>query len=389
MALKISVIIPIHNSAPFLPLCLDSLTEQKFKDIEYLLIDDGSDDLSPSIMREYAARDGRFKLYTQANRGPSAARNLGLKMANGEYISFVDSDDFLELEAYAKIWDSIEKNGKPDCLIFGATPYPRQAPEHLWHALSPRNVVYEEFRPEMLFLEVGSRPFLWMQVFKAEIIRQHAVKMNEQIRLGEDQLFQIELLPYTKKTVFIAERLYNYRWYRPGSIMHISEKNKFKKQLLHVDLIDRAFTAIEYRHKSDEMLTLALSWSIFFMWEELFAMMEKRENEVAARLTSVWEKHGCQRLESRLNSWGRVRYKHILLMAIQDKNERIAAMRAAISYLEKEVEELKTTHEYKQMQKESARRRTPIGRLRESLKTRGLRGTAKRIVKKAVKAYEV
>ena len=93
---KISVIVPIFNVEKYLKECLESIINQTFKDIEIICINDGSTDNSLDILNQYAEKDNRIKVITQSNQGLSAARNTGIKYANGEYISFIDSDDYID-----------------------------------------------------------------------------------------------------------------------------------------------------------------------------------------------------------------------------------------------------------------------------------------------------
>lgn len=107
----ISIIVPIYNAASFLPTCIESLIMQTVRDIEVLLVDDGSTDSSLSIARDYAQRDVRVRIIEQAHAGQSVARNTGLQQANGEFIAFVDADDQLEpdwCEQHLKAIDGVD-----------------------------------------------------------------------------------------------------------------------------------------------------------------------------------------------------------------------------------------------------------------------------------------
>ena len=100
---KISVIIPVYNSEKFLKKCLDSIINQTLNDIEIICIDDGSTDKSLRILNNFADKDNRITIINQKNSGPSAARNKGIENAKGEYIGFVDSDDWIDLDFYEKL----------------------------------------------------------------------------------------------------------------------------------------------------------------------------------------------------------------------------------------------------------------------------------------------
>lgn len=116
---KISVIVPCFNSAFYLRECLDSLVNQTYKDLEIILVDDCSVDNTYEIMNEYAKRDNRIKvLRNEENKGAGFSRNKGLDIAEGEYVTFVDSDDFLSLDVYENVNDAIEKNNCPDIIRF-------------------------------------------------------------------------------------------------------------------------------------------------------------------------------------------------------------------------------------------------------------------------------
>ena len=116
---KISVIIPIYNSAEFLRECLDSVVNQTFQDFEVICINDGSTDNSLRILEEYAEKDSRFTVRSQENQGQSVARNHGMQLAKGEYILFVDSDDLLELNAMEYLWKEVSAQNL-DILYFDA-----------------------------------------------------------------------------------------------------------------------------------------------------------------------------------------------------------------------------------------------------------------------------
>jgi glycosyltransferase involved in cell wall biosynthesis len=107
----VSFIVPVYNVEPYLHQCLDSLLAQTFDDLEVICIDDGSGDGSPAIIREYADKDGRIRFERQHNQGPSVARNRGMELARGEYLFFVDSDDFVEPEMLERLVDRARLTG--------------------------------------------------------------------------------------------------------------------------------------------------------------------------------------------------------------------------------------------------------------------------------------
>ena len=122
--IKLSIILPVYNVAPYLKMCLDSILEEIKDDTEVIIIDDGSTDDSPSICDAYAFKDNRIRVQHQANAGLSAARNAGLSAARGHYISFIDSDDFIDSRVLNYMVSALETS-KADFAIssFVSIPY--------------------------------------------------------------------------------------------------------------------------------------------------------------------------------------------------------------------------------------------------------------------------
>ena len=112
----ISVIMPVYKSENFLSNCIKSILNQTYRDLEVILVDDGSPDSSGQICEEYAEKDGRIKVIHQKNAGAAAARNCGLKAATGKYIAFVDSDGMITLKGYHRIVSDIEITNYEDWL---------------------------------------------------------------------------------------------------------------------------------------------------------------------------------------------------------------------------------------------------------------------------------
>ena len=109
----ISVIIPIYNIMDCLPKCVDSVCRQTYSAMEILLVDDGSTDGTGALCDELAKKDARIRVFHKENGGSSSARNLGIREARGEYLGFVDSDDYVDADMYERLYGAIEKTGMP------------------------------------------------------------------------------------------------------------------------------------------------------------------------------------------------------------------------------------------------------------------------------------
>ena len=112
----ISIIVPVYNVEPYLRKCLDSILDQTYRDLEILIIDDGSTDGSGAICDEYAGKDDRIKVFHTENNGLSAARNLGLSKAQGKFVGFVDSDDWIEPDMFGVMHTRLNKSGADMCV---------------------------------------------------------------------------------------------------------------------------------------------------------------------------------------------------------------------------------------------------------------------------------
>lgn len=380
--LKISVIIPVYNTEQYLRTCLDSLLIQDFKNIEYILIDDGSTDSSLEICNEYKLKDNRFQVYHKENGGPSSARNLALSKARGEYITFVDSDDYIEPGTYTKL-NNILTSQNPDIIVFGGTPFPRNTPQWIWDLLSTRDVIYEKFEPKFIFDEVGTRPFLWLQLVKKDIIIKNNLQFDESMDLGEDQLFQILYFMYSSKVVFTSEKLYHYRVFREGSLMNKYASNIANKLNKHIDLVDKLFKRVLSVNNSNELRLKLFTWSIFFIWSDIINLLVIEQIKCAKRIVNVWEKYRCNKIIDKLDIWGQSRYKQIILMSEngEDLHQKIINYRKQITLLENEISELKNIPKIKKLLNRKERKNN-IKKIFYNLKHFGLKNTLKKILVK-------
>ena len=200
----LSIIVPVHNTAPWLRRCLDSLVGQTYRDLEIICVNDGSTDASGAILDEYAARDARIKVIHQKNAGVSAARNRGLDAATGAYVTFVDADDWVEPDAYEKVVSVFSDS--VDLVCFGVDvegvddsgleEYCNLMPDTEM-GLSPRFIA-------------GMNTSVWNKVYRVDIIRKHAVRFPEGQAYGEDVAFVCCYASVGKHVVGVSDKLYHY-----------------------------------------------------------------------------------------------------------------------------------------------------------------------------------
>ena len=218
---KISVIVPVYNTEKYLEECISSIVDQTFKDIEIICIDDGSTDNSLKILKDFEKRDDRITVIHQENQGPSKAKNVGLNHAKGEYVIFIDSDDFFELTAFEQCY-SLANELSFDFMIFKLLNFDNESRETVYR----RN-----FEMKWLKEKVGSDVFNYNDIsqnffkvspttagkfYKRELLKD--LRFNEQL-IFEDNPFFVTTLLKADRIYFHDSYLYNRRL-RNDSITH-------------------------------------------------------------------------------------------------------------------------------------------------------------------------
>lgn len=202
---KISIIIPIYNVEKYLPECLDSIISQTFSDIEIICINDGSTDDSLKILQDYKKKDNRIIIIDKQNEGSGIARNIGLKKALGEYICFIDSDDWLENStSLEKMYNAAEKDCL-DILIFGGySCYEKYGKLIKWkgkYRLKSLNKKYFKnvFGAKNIKKDIFKFPTTaWTKLYSREFLIKNEIKFQP-IKVGQDQLFFFPFYDFGEK----------------------------------------------------------------------------------------------------------------------------------------------------------------------------------------------
>ena len=248
-AALLSVIIPVYNVEPYLEQCLDSVVNQTYKNLEIICINDGSTDNSLKILEKYQKKDKRIKVINQKNKGVSVARNAGLDVATGEYIAFVDSDDYLELNAYEESMKVMLADRSVDLVEFRVNIFADND--------DPINVNREKVicrYYDTIFKLKQHSIVLWNKIFKAETIRKKGIRFLSGIVIAGDQYFSNAYFMLTHKTSFLDLCLYNYRVRNDSLIGWQVRSNHNRKMDLYYNydaLIDFAKKHNIYEEKKD------------------------------------------------------------------------------------------------------------------------------------------
>lgn len=209
----ISIIIPIYNAEKYIKRCVSSVIDQSYNKLEILLVNDGSTDNSLNICEAFATKDNRIKVISQDNGGVSKARNTGLRLAKGEYVMFLDSDDYM-LPDMCKTMLDVLYSKQADCVICGI-----QEPEGgLWCPL--RNIDYstlEDLKRDFIYqLNTELLSPCWNKIFKRQLITN---LFNEEISFGEDLIFDLEYLNNCSRLSFITTPLVYHEKQVAGSLV--------------------------------------------------------------------------------------------------------------------------------------------------------------------------
>ncbi|WP_292822505.1 glycosyltransferase [Methanobrevibacter sp.] len=229
--IKLSIIIPVYNVEKYLEECLDSVLNQTLKETEIICIDDGSTDNSLNILKEYSKKDKRVKIITKENGGQASARNLGIKEAQGEYIAFVDSDDFIEPEMFEKLYTK-SKDNKLDLAMCKIALYDNETEEINTLAWYYMLGVFRDFKKDVFShkdtkeftCEISVTPY--NKIYKTSLIKDNNILFPEGL-IFEDEKFFYDVYLRAKRVSIVDEFLYYYRTNRKGSTVDIAKESDY------------------------------------------------------------------------------------------------------------------------------------------------------------------
>lgn len=236
---KISIIIPIYNVEKYLSKCIDSILIQTYRDFELLLIDDGSKDKSGEICDTYAKMDNRVKVFHKDNGGVSSARNYGICKAVGDWISFVDSDDWVEKECYSTLMDD---DKVADLTYFGCCCCYIDGSRTVFSPCDFFSTNKNNIEKHLALLKDNNQKFeylgyTWNKLFKKELIDKYNIRFVEDLAMREDELFTLSYARYIDSLRVKSSVLYNYRVI-PTGLTHSIKRSKsylfLSKKLLDI-----------------------------------------------------------------------------------------------------------------------------------------------------------
>ena len=233
---KVSIIVPVYNVERYLSKCLDSLTNQTLKDIEIICVNDGSTDNSLGILKEYANKDSRIKIIDKQNEGVSVARNTGIEVATGQYLMFVDSDDYLVENACEKALNTIEHNDSDIC-IFGHYDL---VDEKLIKSGVNKDIIRAQKQNNQTYTAFSIN--IWDKIYNRNFLITNSIKFIPNLKTSEDVIFNFVCQFNNPKVSYSIEPLYVYRLTSENSATsksYIKSDIESLKQFMGLDIFKK------------------------------------------------------------------------------------------------------------------------------------------------------
>lgn len=247
---KVSVIVPVYNVDKYLARCLDSLIAQTLEDIEIICVNDGSTDNSEKILAKYAQKDKRIIVINQINSGLSEARNVGVRVAKGEFIGYVDSDDFVERDYYEKLFDAVKRNNADiacTCVIRENKKKKKRLIEY------KKETVVDTIKEKFELARIPEHCYVWNKIYNRKKLENSGIEFVRGLAY-EDTVYTPEVFEFMGKMVIVPNTWYHY-WKNSDSIIKSpSDKNRADKILGRKCLIEKCRKYNIKIRKKDEVL---------------------------------------------------------------------------------------------------------------------------------------
>lgn len=321
---KVSIIVPIYNVEKYLDRCIQSLINQTLKEIEIVLVDDGSPDNCPQMCDEYAKKDSRIKVIHKKNAGLGYARNSGMEIMTGEYVAFVDSDDFVDVKMYEVLYESAKQN---DCdAVFCG--FRTETSKGIWVNSDEvhQNELWEKEEVQHFMLNmIASGPRIkkerlyqmsvWHSIYKNKIIKENEILFpSEREVVSEDIPFQIDFLLKADKVAYIKNVFYSY-CLNGTSLTATFKFEKFDRfKRLRICLLDKC-NSLDFRNRVNRLF-IGYSRSLCFQYCSI-------NNSKSIHLKKVLEDNIWKTIDNEFSVSYLPLYSRVIYMAILSRNYKL------------------------------------------------------------------
>lgn len=296
---KISIIVPLYNGECTIGRCLDSLINQTIDDIEVVVVDDGSKDEGPDIVRKYIEKDNRIRLITQENKGSGAARNCGINEAKGKYVGFLDCDDFVDTKMYQIMVNALEQTGEKVAICQEKNVYlDKGETQFISETRFPVNDVTVFSSEQILEWQLNytymSLNSMCYEVLERTVFIDNSIRVPEMHRYAEDLVTSVGIFTHVDNVVIVPQSLYYY--------VHAKESRSYAYSLRHAEDIYTDWKEVcEYIKQSNKKVNIDnFSLGMFFSsMKHICWITDKREkkNIQVKIIKDIWKN------EKKKNKW--------------------------------------------------------------------------------------
>lgn len=293
----VSIIIPVYNVAQYLDDCLNSIIRQTYKNLEIIIIDDGSTDDSLEICRSFAAKDKRLTVIHQENAGVSAARNAGLSIMTGNYVLFIDSDDRIEQNMVESFIEILDENSKIDAVFCGYKEFDDETGTIIKEVVPNQSKLVDRDKGVAeIFGEYST--MLWNKMFRCSIIDKSDL-FDVTLKIGEDELWMVDVLKKANNIMLIGTPLYYYRSRAEGA-----SKGQVFSEAKMTDYESQKKVLKSINEYSSEALTLYAQQRLYYTGQDImklayyggyFDVYEKINREIED-VRKIWYKNHTNKL---------------------------------------------------------------------------------------------
>lgn len=237
----VSIIVPIYNAEKYLERCIDSLLGQTYEAIQIVLINDGSKDQSDRICKCYIEKDTRIKYIVKENAGVGAARNTGIEEADGDYICFVDADDYVEPQFIESLLSMYEQENAQLAICGFSEVHGEQLVNQ---TKGDKVCMSQEEAMYRLMCEDSYKGYVWNKMFRKDIIQEYGLQFDTRIAIWEDVLFVFQYMCHISSIIYDPKPLYKYLY----NVVSASHENN------HILGVEKAFSVIEAQKQIEKMI---------------------------------------------------------------------------------------------------------------------------------------
>lgn len=292
--MKVSVIVPVYNVESYLEQCLDSIVDQTYSNLEIILVNDGSTDRSGRICDEFAEKDSRINVIHQKNAGVSSARNSGIEVATGDYITFVDSDDWLDTEMYRKMTEAAKSVKFADLIMCDYFTFKPDSNEkintNLRGGLYTKPEITHEIYPYLLARKDFGRLSIAITcicLFKRSLLIENNIRFDEKLKYSEDNLFMTEVILKADSFLYLKDDyFYHYRQYDASRSKKYN--NEWWSNFLYLNQNLKKLVLGNPDFDFSRQLKLQLIHSALFLSNAIFENKQMTRSEKKIKLETIF-----------------------------------------------------------------------------------------------------